>query len=234
MQSLCELGLKAGQPCRVSVVRNVGVLDHKRDCSALADCPVVVVRVYVGVYVARSGEQKHRADYLRAKAVIDGVKAARVPRFVKTTGNSRSLDHSALARARRVAGLKGYVTNIPASVMDAPEVASSYHLLWHVEQSFRMSKTDLAARPMFARHGREDDPPSGTRCCGVKWNVSQSLSPACRVTSRSRAASHCRGPARSARSAADIINGTCSGGIHSSRTTRMAAVARMEGTATSA
>ena len=28
---------------------------------------------------------------------------------------------------------------------------SSYHDLWHVEQSFRMSKTDLAARPMFAR-----------------------------------------------------------------------------------
>ena len=86
-----------------------------------------------------------------AQSVVDGVKAARIPRFVKTSGNSRSLDHTALARARRVAGLKGYVTNIPASVMDAHEVMSSYHDLWHVEQSFRMSKTDLAARPMFAR-----------------------------------------------------------------------------------
>ncbi len=28
---------------------------------------------------------------------------------------------------------------------------SCYHDLWHVEQSFRMSKTDLAARPMFVR-----------------------------------------------------------------------------------
>ena len=26
---------------------------------------------------------------------------------------------------------------------------ASYHDLWHVEQSFRMSKTDLRARPMF-------------------------------------------------------------------------------------
>ena len=33
--------------------------------------------------------------------------------------------------------------------MPAREVISSYHDLWHVEQSFRMSKTDLAARPMF-------------------------------------------------------------------------------------
>ena len=28
---------------------------------------------------------------------------------------------------------------------------SSYRDLWHVEQSFRMSKSDLAARPLFAR-----------------------------------------------------------------------------------
>ena len=35
--------------------------------------------------------------------------------------------------------------------MPAAEVLSSYHDLWHVEQSFRMSKTDLQARPMFHR-----------------------------------------------------------------------------------
>ncbi len=35
--------------------------------------------------------------------------------------------------------------------MPAAEVITSYHDLWHVEQSFRMSKTDLAARPIFAR-----------------------------------------------------------------------------------
>ena len=35
--------------------------------------------------------------------------------------------------------------------MSPPEVISRYHDLWQVEQSFRMSKTDLAARPMFVR-----------------------------------------------------------------------------------
>ena len=33
----------------------------------------------------------------------------------------------------------------------AGEVITSYHDLWQVEQSFRMSKTDLRARPIFAR-----------------------------------------------------------------------------------
>ncbi|MCD5317263.1 IS1634 family transposase, partial [Kineosporia babensis] len=84
----------------------------------------------------------------RARAVVDGEKAARTPRFVTLKGDATVLDEAALARARRLAGLKGYVSNIPATLMSAREVISSYHDLWHVEQSFRLSKTDLAARPM--------------------------------------------------------------------------------------
>lgn len=38
--------------------------------------------------------------------------------------------------------------------MGADEVVSSYHDLWKVEQSFRMSKSDLRARPVF-HHSRE-------------------------------------------------------------------------------
>jgi hypothetical protein len=87
----------------------------------------------------------------RARDVISGAKSARTPRFVKNAGGTPALDEKALARARKLAGLKGYVTNLPASVMPPAEVISRYHDLWHVEQSFRMSKTDLAARPMFAR-----------------------------------------------------------------------------------
>ena len=87
----------------------------------------------------------------RARAVVDGQKAARTPRFVKTAAGQRSLDQASLDRAKALAGMKGYVTNIPASIMPAAEVISSYHDLWHVEASFRMSKTDLRARPMFHR-----------------------------------------------------------------------------------
>ena len=75
----------------------------------------------------------------------------RTPRFVKTQTDGLVLDEAALARARRLAGLKGLVTNIPATVLPAAEVISSYADLWHVEHSFRMSKSDLRARPLFAR-----------------------------------------------------------------------------------
>lgn len=108
------------------------------------------VWAYSAKRAARDGKTL-TAQENRARAVIAGEKAARTPRFVKATGNARSLDEAALARAWRLVGLKGYVTNIPAHLMAAGEVIASYHELWHVEQSFRMSKTDLAARPMFVR-----------------------------------------------------------------------------------
>ncbi|MGH3350338.1 MAG: IS1634 family transposase [Nocardioides sp.] len=90
----------------------------------------------------------------KAKAVVAGEKTARTPRFVKTRNGAAEFDEASLARARRLVGLKGYVTNIPATVMPAGEVIASYHDLWTVEQSFRMSKTDLRARPMF-HHTRD-------------------------------------------------------------------------------
>ena len=90
----------------------------------------------------------------RAKAVIAGEKSARTPRFVTVKNGTRTLDEASLTRARRLVGLKGYVSNIPANVMPATEVIGSYHELWHVEASFRMSKTDLRARPMF-HHTRD-------------------------------------------------------------------------------
>ena len=99
----------------------------------------------------RAGRETLTAQENRAKAVVAGEKTARTPRFVKTTDGTTVLDEASLARARALVGLKGYVTNIPVTLMPAHEVISSYHDLWHVEQSFRMSKTDLRARPMFHR-----------------------------------------------------------------------------------
>lgn len=96
--------------------------------------------------------------------MIDDVMAARTPRFVKTAGNMRTVDNAALSRARRVAGLKDYVTNIPA-----PEIITSYHELWHVEQSFRMARSrnshGLLPRCRHSRHPLgESDPPPNPGC----------------------------------------------------------------------
>jgi hypothetical protein len=100
---------------------------------------------------ARRDQKTLAAQEARARAIISGEKKAKTARFVTTRGDERTLDEASLARAQSLVGLKGYVTNVPASVMPAGEVIAKYHDLWHVEKSFRMSKTDLDARPMFNR-----------------------------------------------------------------------------------
>ena len=87
----------------------------------------------------------------RAMDIAEGTSQMRKARFVKTTGNKPVVDEGRIERARMLAGLKGYVTNIDQSVMKGQQVLDSYHDLWQVEASFRMTKSDLSARPVFHR-----------------------------------------------------------------------------------
>ena len=90
----------------------------------------------------------------KAEKVADGTRPMRRDRFVKVTGVSKGVDWALVERARQLAGLKGYVTNLPAATMDGAAVIAAYHDLWRVEQSFRMTKSDLRARPVF-HHQRD-------------------------------------------------------------------------------
>ena len=80
--------------------------------------------------VARDN-QTLTAQANRARAVIAGEKRPKNTRFVTVHQGDQVLDEASIARARSLVGLKGYVTNIPSHLMDAGEVVSSYHELWH-------------------------------------------------------------------------------------------------------
>jgi hypothetical protein len=90
----------------------------------------------------------------RAEKIADGRTPLKKARFLKITDATKELDQATIDRARQLAGLKGYVTNLPIATMDGAAVIAAYHDLWHVEQSFRMTKSDLRARPVF-HHQRE-------------------------------------------------------------------------------
>jgi hypothetical protein len=90
----------------------------------------------------------------KAEKVASGEAPLRKARFLKVTGAARTLDEATIARARQLAGLKGYVTNLPIAQMGGADVIKAYHDLWQVEASFRLVKTDLRARPVF-HHEKE-------------------------------------------------------------------------------
>ncbi len=71
---------------------------------------------------------------------FDGILKAR---FLKITGETKELNQETVHRARQLSGLKGYVTNLDAKIMDGSAVIDAYHDLWKVEASFRMTKSDL-------------------------------------------------------------------------------------------
>lgn len=84
-----------------------------------------------------------------AQAAIGGKAAIKRNRFVTITGGKRSLNTELEAKARAIAGIKGYITN--RLDLSAEQTIAAYHQLWHVEKAFRMSKHDLRARPIYHR-----------------------------------------------------------------------------------
>ena len=86
------------------------------------------------------------------KALAGGPAAIKRNRFIQLTGGTRTVNRDLEAKTRALAGLKGYVTNLEAPT--AKFVIDTYHQLWQIEKSFRMSKSDLRARPIY-HHTRE-------------------------------------------------------------------------------
>lgn len=68
-------------------------------------------------------------------------------RFISIDRVTKGVDWALVERARQLAGLQGYVTNLPAATMTGSAVIAAYHDLWRVEKSFRMSKSDLGTAP---------------------------------------------------------------------------------------
>ena len=91
----------------------------------------------------------------KAAKAVAGLAPVKRNRFIALDGAVKSVNRELEAKARDLAGLKGYVTNLAACPDGTPVTAdfviSSYHQLWNIEKSFRMSKSDLQARPVYHR-----------------------------------------------------------------------------------
>jgi hypothetical protein len=91
----------------------------------------------------------------KAEQAIAGKTAIKRNRFVQLTGGTRSVNRELEAKARELAGIKGYITSLAACPDGTPVTAEfvigSYHQLFEIERSFRMSKSDLQARPIYHR-----------------------------------------------------------------------------------
>jgi transposase len=89
-------------------------------------------------------KQMARAEY----ALHNPAAIAKRYKFLKKAGKDTwELNQKNLDKATKLEGLKGYVTN--AGHLTNEEIIAKYADLWQVEKSFRISKSDLKARPIF-------------------------------------------------------------------------------------
>jgi hypothetical protein len=116
--------------------------------------------IYYQYRADRARRTLHGIDEQIAKAekAVAGKTAVKRNRFVQLSGATKSVNRQLEAKARALAGLKGYVTNLAAcpdgTPITAKFVIGAYHRLIEVEKSFRMSKHDLQARPIY--HHKRD------------------------------------------------------------------------------
>lgn len=80
------------------------------------------------------------------KAVSSPSKVTGRYRFLKTKKKTMSVNEELITKAEKLEGIKGYMTNT-----DLPEltIIDRYHDLWRIENAFRITKSDLEARPIF-------------------------------------------------------------------------------------
>ena len=89
----------------------------------------------------------------KAEQAVAGNAPVKRNRFIQLSGGTRSVNRQLEEKARALAGLKGYVTNLracPDGTPVTPEfVIGASHQLFQIEKSFRMAKSDLQARPVY-------------------------------------------------------------------------------------
>jgi Transposase DDE domain len=89
----------------------------------------------------------------KAEQAVAGNAPVKRNRFIQLSGGTRSVNRDLEDKARALAGLKGYITNLrtcpDGTPVTAEFVIGAYHQLFQIEKSFRMAKSDLQARPVY-------------------------------------------------------------------------------------
>jgi hypothetical protein len=104
-------------------------------------------------------EQVHNAEQ-----AVAGKTAVKRNRFVTLSNATKTVNRELEAKARALAGIKGFVTNIANPTPE--QVIGAYHQLFQIEKSFRMAKSDLAARSTTAPKTRSR---RTSRSCSPPW-----------------------------------------------------------------
>lgn len=114
----------------------VTYLDHRLICQ------------YLSSRAAKDKSNREKQTDKARNIISSRFKISSRYRFVKAVNGQYRINEGLIEKAKRLEGIKGYLTNTD---LDVAEVISRYHDLWRIEKDFRITKSDLEARPVFLR-----------------------------------------------------------------------------------
>jgi hypothetical protein len=89
----------------------------------------------------------------KAENAVAGKAPAKRNRFIQLSAGTTSVNRDLEEKARAIADLKGYVTDLAAcpdgTPITAEFVTGAHHQFFQIEKSFRMPEHDLQARPIY-------------------------------------------------------------------------------------
>ena len=110
----------------------------------------------------------------KAQELVAKQSSGNKAKFIKRISKERIELNTALIEKRKLLlGIKGYCTDLSEAQLPSQQAIERYHQLWHVEQSFRMSKFDLEARPIY--HQKEESIRSHVLICFVALIIEKYL-----------------------------------------------------------
>jgi transposase len=85
----------------------------------------------------------------RAITLIETPSKAKKTKFTKSKGGQYELNQKLIDKTKKLLGLKGYYTDLREDHCSSKDIIERYHQLYKIEQAFRITKSDLATRPIF-------------------------------------------------------------------------------------
>lgn len=112
----------------------VGYLDHRLICQ------------YLSSRAAKDRSDREKQIEKANRIISTPSQVSRRFRFVEETNGRYGLNERLIEKSKMLEGIKGYLTNTD---FDENTTIERYHELWKIEKAFRMTKSDLEARPIF-------------------------------------------------------------------------------------
>lgn len=102
----------------------------------------------------RKDKREMEKQIEKAHYIINNPSKSKRLKFTKANGQNIELNQQLIDKTQKLLGIKGYYTNLEASIASNATIMERYHELYKIEQAFRISKSDLKTRPVF--HYKEE------------------------------------------------------------------------------